>query len=369
MNILDGLNLYANCFKYYYGFDRSSTLVRGLLGQNFKFPFILDEKNLLKIDKFSSVITYIAVFISVTLFLAYLYGIFFPHYIDWFQKRTLYLVLMIAVPAFLSMVIPYFAADLVFKNYLKKFGMYSKTKEPFKIPANAGEKTIPGYERIKRRVVKESTAGIIVLLIFVLFLGFWNNASEIAAHNLKKGNYNAALNILDRRLKLFPIVSYDYGMRALTKYYLKNYEGSIEDYKLANKYAFSDVYDNDIYAVMAEFYNKSQMLDMFEKALNSKNEQVDKYSVIYARANYLMGIKDYASAIRDYNYLIKAYNNEEHLIFPPEELFFRRALTNSKLGNTSGYKADFSVAERMCPECEFDKIKEEQLKPVPEFDY
>lgn len=369
MSFLDGLNLYANCFKYYYGFDRSSTFVRGILGQNFKFPYLLEEKDLLKIDKVSSVITYFAVFFAVILFLMYLYIIFFPSYIDWFQKRILFLLLVLALPAILSIVLPFVTANFIFNKYLKKYGNYSVEKGNFKTPANSGEKTIPGYERIKRRVVKESSYGIIFVLIFVLFLSYWNNASSVAASLIEHGNYKAAVNILNVRLKLFPIVSSDYGLRAYAKYGLKDYDGAVEDYKTANKYAFSDVYDNDIYAVMSESYNKQQMLDMFKKSYDSKKEQVDKYSVVFARANYLMSIKDYKSANRDYDILVKAYNNEEHLIFPPEILFYRRAITNAKLGNNQGYKNDFSIANKMCPECDFKNVTEEQLKPVPEFDY
>lgn len=369
MNILDGLNLYANSFKYYYGSDRASTFVRGFLKQNFRFPKILTEQELLSIDKTASIFAYVSILFAIALFTAYFYFVFFANYLTIINQPRIVFALAISLPVMLAILIPYLIADLAFKNYLKKFGDYSKDASEFKIPSNASEKSIPGYERIKHRVVKESIFGLVLVLIFLTFALFLDNAPKFVVKNIKQGNYEKALKIADLSVNILPVSSRYYGFRGAAKYYMKDYAGAVEDYKLANKYSMTEYYDEDMFIAKSKMLNKSQMIAEYDKSIKEQKEAVDRNTAMYSKANYLLSLKDYKSALPIYNRLVNAYHNDEHIIFPPEELYFRRAVTKAKLGDTAGYKYDFSVADNMCPECNFNKVTEQQLVPQLSLDY
>lgn len=369
MSILDGLNLYANSFKYYYGSDRASTFVRGFLKQNFRFPKVLTEQELLSIDKRASILAYTAIFTAIVLFICYFYFVFFTNYLAIINLPRLVFALALSVPVMIAILIPYLIADFAFKNYLKRFGDYSQDKSEFKIPANASEKSIPGYERIKGRVVKEAVFGILLVLILLGFALFVDNAPRLVVKYIKQGKYEKALKSADLSVKILPVSSRYYGYRGAAKYYMKDYAGAVEDYKLANKYSMTEFYDEDMFIAKSKMLNKAQMIEEYDKSIKAQKESVDRYTAMFAKANYLLSLKDYKAALPIYNQLLTAYRNDEHLILPPEELYIRRALTHAKLGDAAGYKSDFNAADSMCPECEFSKVTEQQLVPKPSLDY
>ncbi len=369
MNIFDGLNLYANSFKYYYGVDRNTTFIRGLLKQSYKFSKVIDIQDLLKIDKTASFMTYFSVVISIVLFLAYFYGVFFKNYLTIMHMQPIAFSLLITVPVMIAILIPYLTANFAFENYLKNFGEYTKEKEPFKIPLDAGEKTIPGLEKIKKRVVKEALCGIIAVFLFLLFALFADATPKKIVNLIKQGKYEKALKTADLSLKILPVSSRNYGYRAAAKYFMKDYKGAVQDYELANKYSGTEFYDADMFLAKGKILSKKEMLLQYDKSIKSQKSDVDKYSAIYSKANYLYGIKDFKDALSCYNLLINAYSKDKSVNVPTSVLYFRRAMTYQKLGNVQNYKIDIGVANSMCPDCEFEKNSKKWLEELPSLDY
>ncbi len=369
MDILNSLNFYKNNFRYYYGYDKNSTFVRGFFKQNYKFSRQLSEQELLSIDKTVAISTYLALFVSVVMFLIYFYGVFFNRYFELINKAPIVFALSISIPAVICIGIPYIIADFWFKRYLKKFGEYVQEKDEYKIPVNAADKTIPGFERIKARTVKETILGFVLVFLFLCFALFIGNSAEITAALIRHGNYSAALKIANLSVKIIPISSRLYGYRGTAKFYNKDYKGAIEDYKIANKYSDTEFYDEDLFLAKSKILSKQEMIDEYDKSINAQKEQIDKYTAMFAKANYLFGIKDYKSSYEIYNVLVNAYKNKEHMIFSPDKIYIRRALSNKNLGKIQEYKSDLQIAKSMCPDCQYDKITEQKLEPLPSINY
>lgn len=369
MNIFESLNLYANSFKYYYGSDRNSTFVRGILKQNYRFPKMLSEQDLLKIDKKASILSYSAVLGAIVLFLIYFYAVFFKNYDLISQQQPIVFSLMITVPVMVAILIPYLIANSCFNSFLKRFGAFSRVKEPFRVPQNATSKTIPGYERIQRRVFKEALLGFIGVLIFLAIVLFVDYSPEIAVALIKSGNYKAALNVSDIAAKIVPVSPGNYGVRGAAKFYMKDYKGAVDDYKLANKLSDLNAYDADLYVAKSKILNKQQMLAEFDKAIKTEKIKAKKYSIVYLKANYLYSIKAYSEALANYNILTNAFNNDEDLLFPQEDMYFRRAMTFKHLGRVKEANIDMKAANTMCPDCNYQKLGEKYLEFVPSLDY
>lgn len=369
MNMFDGLNFYANNFRYYYGFDRNSTFVRGFLNQCYKFMGLLSENDLKEIDSKFSFYTYISMIFSVGLILVFLYAVFFRFYTEIMQLSTVLKSLSLALPMMVAILLPYSILNFFFERDLQKYGKFVKELGAFKIPSKLGKNTIAGYEDYKKRILKESIVALIVLFLFTLSILFLNAVPSITSKLIKQGNYRAALGLSNVAVTVFPISSINYGHRAVAKYYLKDYKGAIEDYNLANKYSPEPVYDVDLYVVKSKILTKQQLLAEYDKSIKEQEKKYDAYSAMYSKANYLYSIGDYKAAVLIYDKLVDAFNNNEKILFSPATLYFKRGSAMAKLGNFKSSREDIEIAESMCVSCNYQENPSKWLDFVPTIDY
>ncbi len=369
MNILGSLNLYANNIRYYYGFDRNSTFVRGFLKQSYKFSRLLSEKELFAIDKKFSFLSFVAMVFSVILIILYLYLIFFNFYLEIQKFPPFLFALTLTFPMFLAVVCPLFLVAQKYEAYLKTYGDYQKEKQTFRLPPNSGKNTVAGFEFHKQRIINESLIGLCVILAFTFFALFFNAIPRVSKDLIKKGNYKLALLLSDVGIKISPVSSINYGHRAVAKYYLKDYSGAASDYEMANKYSQDPVYDADLFVVKSKILTKEQLLNEYDKSINAQVDKYDKYSAIYSKANYLYSVGDYQAALNYYNELVVAYLKGEKIMFSPATLYFKRGSTYSKLGNANASQKDIKIAESMCVDCNYSKNPSVWLDYTLSMDY
>lgn len=123
-----------------------------------------------------------------------------------------------------------------------------------------------------------------------------------------------------------PINPEVYAQRAFAKYKLEDYKASVSDFEKANKYSFSDSFDNDILAVKVNYLDKAQMLKEFDKAINLETDSVVRGYILSEKAEYLLKQKDYNASLNIYNSLLAAYRKGDKVSFSPEMAYYYRSL-------------------------------------------
>lgn len=350
----------ASRFCNFYN-DKDKTVLRGIpLSKGYSFNIKLPQEKIALYNniyaKCNSAVSYIII-LGLVLFL-YL-GIF-PNYLVIIKLLpVLMLLIVVILPVFLSLGVLYLTGVFL-ERYIEKFiGSFKVVS--FK----------PTIYNIDRDSYNNYTANstpqksAIQFAVMALILGVLMSPLLVLKMQMKSKNYEGIIKTANVYLAVNPLPARIYAMRAYAKYNNQDYKGSVEDYQKANDYSLSNVYDSDKYLAMTKFYDSKDMIAEFDKVIYSTEINAEKYSFIYAKANYQYRIKDYQSALKNYNTIVQAYKNDEKILIQPAELYLRRGKTHEKLGDSYAYRSDLNVAENHCPECNYKAYTEEQLIVTP----
>ncbi|MFI3301093.1 MAG: hypothetical protein R3Y28_06700 [Candidatus Gastranaerophilales bacterium] len=362
-------NFYTDSYKYYFGSDGNTTYVKGLLKQNFKFNKQFSKKELMHLDFTLTFLSYATFLMTTLLFIYYLYGVFFKNYLALSELPSVIFALVLSLPVILIITGCYFVMDKIFNKYLSTFGNFTKQEKEFKVPFNISEKNIVGAKFMKVRFFIELIFCFIIISTITIFGVLLSNSEKIILNLIEQGDYQKANNIATFAENLTPVSSMNIALTAITEVYLKDYDSAIEHFKLANNYSKNQIYNDDIVLVKQLYLEPEEMLKNYDEAIFNAPRNIDKYFLMYSKANYLYNLKDYKNALVNYNILIKAFKISEALSIRPETIYYKRGLTYRKLNDNNNSNSDIQMAKFYCPECDFSNLDVDKFNLEMNFEY
>lgn len=290
--------------------------------------------------------------IAFVFFIILLYGIIFPCYSfiithEWYYTLIPLLLIILG----LSHLITILNTRSFEKSLKKKFGDFETAI--FNAQNNFDLKY---YNLFKIEFAK----AIILIILFVV--GFEIIAPfKTITTNIQQEKYNEVIKLTTLGSKIFPIAPEWYSLRAYSKFKLKDYEGAIQDYDKAYKLGTDEYnimnFDNKIYIkYFTKDYNGA--LQDFDHEINNADNDFEKDSFLWDKAQFLFNIGKYSEALKIYNQLlVKAENDRIFLL--KNRLYFERAQVYKKLKEEDLANEDLQNAEALDVEQIFEK-------PIPE---
>lgn len=290
--------------------------------------------------------------IAFIFFIIILYGIIFPCYSfiiahSWYFTLIPLLLLIIVVSHFITML-----NTRSFEKALRnEYGEFETTI--FNAQSNFDLKY---YKLFKIELVKAIT----LIILFVVSFEIISPFKTITA-NIQQEKYDKVIKLTTLGSKIFPIAPEWYSLRAYSKFKLKDYEGAIQDYDKAYKLGTDEYnimnFDNKIFI---KYFIKDYQgaLHDFDREIDKADNDFEKDSFMWDKAQFLYNIGKYQEALKVYNQLlIKAENDRIFLL--KNRLYFERAQVYKKLKKEDLANEDLQNAEAL----EVEQIFE---KPIPE---
>ncbi len=286
-------------------------------------------------------------------FILLLYGIIFPNF-SHFVNNLWYInaIIILAFIAIVCSIISTITSVIFEKNLLREFGEFEKTKfiQSDKIDDEY-------YKLFKVELTKVLVFITLVCATFGIISPFHKTEKLI-----EQGNYKKAIQLTNVGISIFPIAQEWYSLRAYAKYKTQDYQGAIKDFDKAYKLGADGAnimnFDNKIYIkyIMGE-YNSA--LEDFDNEINNADNDYEKDSFLWDKAQFLYNIKNYNEALEIYNELIvKAENDRIFLL--KDRLYLERAEVYKQLGQENLAQEDLINAGALTSNSEIPAIP----KPV-----
>lgn len=344
-------NVFMNSPYFNFYNVKGNTVLRGILKEiGYRYAIELPQEKLTEVNKtYRKMNTILNSLVAVELIL-YIYLVIFPFFTEFMKMPVIAVVILLSLIPLMCLYLTYIIVNYIYESYLAK---YIGTFQKVKFQPDLSKIDEAQYEQYKKTSRKSS---YLMALIALIFFGYVCTPL-ILNSMLDAGKYKGASNLASAYLRFVPINPEVYAQRAYAKYKLEDFKSAVSDFEKANKYSFSDSFDNDILGVKTNYLDKAQMLKEFENAINSEEDKVVRTYIMAEKAEYLLRQKEYKAALDIYNTLLGAYRKGEKVSYPAEVVYYYRSLIKNASGDAAGAKADYAVASRMCPECEFSKMK------------
>ncbi len=328
--------------------ESNGTVLAGILRNiGYKYSVVLPEEKLKTISavyrKFTTVINSV---VALEILL-YVYLVVFPYFTE-FMKAPFYLVVFgLSLIPLMLLYLTYVGINLLYENYLTRYvGSFKKVKFSPSIE-KLDEKNYQEYKSTPRKSI------YVLIAILVIFCLYAFIPLYIEGLNKSK-KYDSAIRVSNSYLFFVPISPKVYANRAYAEFKLGNYEKSVKDYELADKYSLSGEFSDDILGAQTYYLDKNEMLKNFDSAISAEKYEPMKYLLKYEKATYYLKNKNYSSALSIYNSIITDYRNQKKVFFSPALAYYNRGVCKSALGDSLGAKIDKAFAEKMCPQCKFN---------------
>ena len=346
--------LYKHSPINFYTVSENSTIIKSINNTSlgYKYNKVFSDT---EINEFWNLIKKQKRFSIIVMFLSYifiLYGLIFPNYYFLTSLKWYYSVLPLLFVVFgLYHLILFLNTKYFQKKIVEKFGEYEcvvfKSSETIDLKY---------YNLFKFELLKVFS----LILIICVCLGI-GSPFKLVSKCIERKEYNTAVRIATIGSKIFPIAPEWYSLRAYSKYQLKDYEEAIKDYDRAYKLEPDEYrvmnFDNKIYIKYHIKDYKSALKDFDYEIKNAQNDE-DKDSFYWDKAQFLYNIKKYKDALEIYNYLIeKADSDRVYLL--KNRLYFERAQVYQQLGQNDLAQEDFANADAL-------SIEESFKNPIPE---
>lgn len=330
-----------------YYIEKDCTIIAGIMRSfGYKYAVKLPKEKLAQINAiYRKFTTLVNCLVGVEILL-YVYLFMFPCFLNLIKMNYFVLALSLSIIPLVMLYITYIAVNYLYENYLNRYvGTFQKVKFQPDIYSIEPE----AYETYRKTPKKSVYVMALIMAIFLYFVLMPIGIDTMVA----KGKYKNALNASNIYSKLIPISSDVYAQRAYSKFKLGKYEDAVADYKLAEAYSLSDVFNLDILGVKTYYMPFNAVIDEFDAEIAKCEEKPEKQFLMAEKANYLMKNKKYNQALAIYNELISSYLKHEDIAFAPDEVYFHRAEARTQLGDIRGAKTDNAIAKKMCPDCKY----------------
>lgn len=341
-------NLFINSQYCTYYIEKNCTVLAGIMRSiGYKYEITIPEEKISEINavyrRFTTIMN-CAVAVEILL---YLYLIVFPNFLNFIKMPIIVFALLLSVIPLVALYITYISVNKLYENYLERYvGTYRKVKfQPtiYKIEPKA-------YEIYK----KTPRYSVFVLLFMMIAFLYYAFMPIVIDSFVTAGKYKTAVAASNIYLKFIPIIPDVYAQRAYSNFMLKNYQDAIKDYKSANDYSYSTVYNYDIIGTKTYFAPFNEVIADFDKEIANQKDEKRKQYISCEKANYLLKNKHYAEALKIYNELITTYRKQNDVLFSPQEVYNNRGTAKLAIGDTLGADIDKSIAKKICPECKYE---------------
>ena len=330
---------------------KGNTVLRGILKEiGYRYAIELPKEKLTEVNKTYRKMNTILNSLVAAELLLYIYLVIFPFFTEFMKLPFIAVIIILSLIPLMCLYLTYIVVNYLYESYLAKYiGTFQKVK--FQPDLNKIDEA--QYQEYKTTSRKSS---YLMALIAVIFFGYVCTPLVLNSMLIAE-KFKGASKLASAYLTFVPINPEVYAQRAFAKYKLEDYKASVSDFEKANKYSFSDSFDNDILAVKVNYLDKAQMLKEFDKAINLETDSVVRGYILSEKAEYLLKQKDYNASLNIYNSLLAAYRKGDKVSFSPEMAYYYRSLIKKATGDVSGAKLDYAIASRMCPECEYPKMR------------
>lgn len=333
----------------YYNVNKHTILAGIMRNKGYLYSVNLPDEKIKQINatyrKFSTLLNSL---VALEIIL-YIYLVIFPNFVTFMKMPFWASILILAFIPLVALYLTYLGVNALYENFLARYvGTFKRTQ--FKPQVKyIDEKAFNEYENTPRKSV------FIILILAILFIGYIVTPLIISGFN-NSGHYKLAKNLAGVYLTFVPVAPEVYADKAYSEYNLKNYKDAVKDYEKANEYSLSDSFSDDILGVKTYYLPYKDMISEFDNAIANEKEVPAKYFLRSEKAAYQIKNKDYAPAYKELNTLISAYENKESVFFSPADVYYNRSIIRTALGEFKGAKYDKTMAQRMCPDCQFSDV-------------
>lgn len=333
----------------YYNVNKHTILAGIMRNKGYLYSVNLPDEKIKQINatyrKFSTLLNSL---VALEIIL-YIYLVIFPNFVTFMKMPFWIPILVLAFIPLVALYLTYWGVNYLYENFLSKYiGTFKRTQFKPEIKY-IDEKAFNEYENTPRKSV------FIILILAVLFISYIFIPFIITGLNNSK-QYKFASNLAGVYLKLVPIAPEVYADKAYAEFSIKKYHEAVKDYEKANEYSLSDSFSYDILGVKTYYLPYKDMILEFDNAIINEEEVPAKYFLRSEKAAYQIKNKDYAPAYKELNSLISAYENNESVFFSPADVYYNRSIIRTALGEYKGANFDKTMAQRMCPDCQFSGV-------------
>lgn len=345
LNILQWLYKHSPV-NFYSITDSGETIIKSINNTfaGYKYSAIFSDESLNALRK---VIKNFKRFSTIAVLLSYfilVYGFVFPNYE--LLKNDVVKVGIIVFAVILPFIILAIMSFL-FEFYLKKkYGNFERTHFP---STNVIE--TQSYREFKFEILK-----IFILLIAIGGIYLWiGSPYETTMDLINKGKYSDAVKMTTIWSKILPVDAQWYSLRGYARFYDGDYNGAIEDYNKAyqlkdNEYK-SMSFDNKIY-IKYILNDYESAIDDFDNAIKQTQDEGEKDSMLWDKAQFLYNIGEYKNALKIYNDLIKK-SEDDRIYLIENRLYYERAQVYKSLGMDKESQADEQKAQELDLDIEY----------------
>lgn len=341
-------NIFLNSQYCNYYIDNGCTVLAGVMRSlGYKYSIKLPREKMAQVNAVYRKFTTLMNCVVGAEILLYVYLFMFPCFLKLIKLPFFVMALTLSIIPLVMLYLTYIAINYLYENYLTRYvGTFQKVKfvpTIYNIEPEAYEK----YRKTPKKSIYVMAVMMIAFLYYALMPMVIDN--QVAA-----GKFENALKSANLYSKFVPISSDVYAQRAYAKFKLAKYEEAVVDYKLANDYSMSNVFDLDILGVKTYYQPFDTMINEFDKEIAKRDKKFEKQFLMAEKANYLMKNKKYNQALAIYNELINTYKTREDTAFAPDEVYFNRGRARALIGDVQGARVDTEIARKMCADCEYN---------------
>lgn len=331
-----------------YYIENGCTVLAGIMrNYGYKYAVKLPQEKLIQVNAVYRKFTTLMNCIVGVEILLYLYLFMFPCFLKLIKLPFFIMGTTLTILPLVMLFLTYVAVNYLYENYLARYiGTYQKVKF---LP------TIYNIEPEAYETYRKTPKKSVFVMAFLIIAFLYYALMPMVIDNLvSTGKYEKALKASNIYSKIIPISPDVYAQRAYSKFKLGKYEDAVADYKLANDYSMSHVFNLDILGVKTYYLPFNEMLNEFDAVIAQRDKKIEKQFIMAEKANYLMKNKKYNQALAIYNELINTYKNREDTAFAPDEIYFNRGQARALTGDVHGSKVDTEISKKMCATCEFN---------------
>ena len=340
--------IFVNSQSCTYCIDNNDTVFAGILRNiGYKYFGRQGDDVIGKVEnKYRGFLTALNFTFALELIL-YIYLFVFPLYTSIFALPFFVAILILAVIPMVALYLTYLVFNSKYETFLlKNIGKYQVVK----FRPNIYNVEPEAYKRYLKTPRKSIYGALLLMLIFAFYAFIplyidYLNANE---------KYNSVEKVSKIYLKLIPINSDVYAQKGYANYKIGNYKEAIYDYKMANKYSFSDTFDFEILGSNAMILSRDEMIAEFDKYIDLEKDDNIKYFLKSQKAVYLQQNDEYKAALKLYDELINVYEKNKQDGFRVDSVYYNRGVIRYALGDNNGAVIDQRKARTMCDNCSFE---------------
>ncbi len=341
-------SIFLNSQYCNYYIDKGCTVLSGVMRSiGYKYSVKLPKEKMTQINAVYRKFTTVMNCLVGAEIILYVYLFMFPCFLKLIKLPFFVLALTLCIIPLIMLYLTYIAVNYLYENYLTR---YVGTFQKVKFLPNIYNIEPEAYEKY-RKTPKKSIYVMAVMMIAFLYYALM---PMVIDNQVSAEKYDKAVKSADVYSKFIPISPDVYAQRAYAKFKLGKYEEAAADYKLANDYSMSNVFNMDILGVKTYYFPFDLMINEFDAEIARRDKKIEQQFIMAEKANYLMKNKKYNQALGIYNELVNTYKNRQDTAFAPDEIYFNRGRARALTGDAQGARTDTEIARKMCSECEYD---------------